>query len=251
MAKRVEGMKIIYSPSGRAGEYANHGYAVNLYNGCVHGCRYCYVPACKRLTHEKFHASVTPQKDILKRLEHDVKLGVFQEPIFLSFSCDPYPPGEINKLTREAIKIIIDSGNRVNILTKGGSRAERDFDLLASVPGNKIGATLTFCTNNDSKAWEPEAALPYDRVAMLQIAHSLGIYAWVSMEPVIIPEQTLTLIYDVYQFADEIRVGKWNHSAEANKIDWKDFYYKAKSKLDHYGVKYILKDDLLIAAGVK
>ncbi len=34
--------KLIYHPSGSAGEYAGKGYAVNLFKGCTHGCRYCY-----------------------------------------------------------------------------------------------------------------------------------------------------------------------------------------------------------------
>ena len=34
---------LIYEPSGRAREYAP--LALNLYNGCPHGCTYCYAPA--------------------------------------------------------------------------------------------------------------------------------------------------------------------------------------------------------------
>jgi hypothetical protein len=28
-------LQTLYTPSGRAGEYADHGYALNLYNGCL------------------------------------------------------------------------------------------------------------------------------------------------------------------------------------------------------------------------
>lgn len=251
MATFVKKFKLLYSPSGRAGEYANHGFAANLYNGCTHGCRYCYVPACKRTTADKFHATVTPQKDVLKRLEHDVNLGVLDEPIFLSFSCDPYPPVSINEITREAINIILKSGNAVNILTKGGMRACRDFDLLSQGSRNKIGATLTFFNSVWSKEWEPAAALPGNRISMLWHAMDKGIYTWVSMEPVIDPNQTIELIDQVAPFVNEIRLGKWNHSAESNSINWKNFYHEAKARLDFHGVKYIIKDDLLNAAGVK
>ncbi len=247
MATLLKGYKLFYSPSGRAGEYANHGYACNLYNGCVHGCRYCYVPACKRTTTLKFHAGVTPQKDVLKRVAHDAAQAVLTEPVFLSFSCDPYPPGEINALTREAVKIILESGNRVNILTKGGLRAARDFDLLASVPGNKLGATLTFYDSDKSLEWEPRAALPYERMQMLNRAKALGIYTWVSMEPVINPGQTLELIQTTAGYVDEYRIGKWNHSAEASKINWQEFRWKAEMLCKQLGLNYIIKKDLLEA----
>ena len=256
MAKLIKGMKLLYSPSGRAGEYADHGFAANLYNGCVHGCDYCYVPACKRMLPSTFHASVTPQKDVLNRLAHDVdpvflaKQGiVINEPIFLCFSCDPYPPGEINGLTREAIRIIMDSDHRVNILTKGGMRVGRDLDLLASKPGNKLGATLTFTKEADSSIWEPGAALPDDRIEMLRQAHARGIYTWVSMEPVIDPEQTLALIHIVAPFVNQLRIGKWNHDRRADDIDWKKFHHDAKTALEMYGAQYILKQDLIEAAG--
>ena len=250
MAQKLKGYKLLYSPSGRAGEYANHGYAANLYHGCLHGCEYCFVPACKRTTPEKFHALVTPQKDVLKRLEHDVQIKVLDEPIFMSFSCDVYPPDdELSLITRQAIQIILASGNRVNILTKGGTRVLRDLDLLASVPGNKLGTTLTFSTTKDSRLWEPAAALPCERLEMLEKAFKLGIYVWVSMEPVLIPNQTLDLIEMSYPFVNEFRVGKWNHDKRAEGIDWKTFYVQAKVILDRVGAKYILKDDLLKAAG--
>ena len=35
--KKGLNLKVIYEPKGKAGEYAK--YAVNLYNGCTHGCR--------------------------------------------------------------------------------------------------------------------------------------------------------------------------------------------------------------------
>ena len=47
-------MRVVYEPKGRAREYSE--LACNLYRGCVHGCRYCYAPACMRTTGEKWHA---------------------------------------------------------------------------------------------------------------------------------------------------------------------------------------------------
>ena len=64
-------MKIIYEPAGKAGEYSP--LAANLYAGCTHGCKYCYVPQATRTDRKKFHETVKPVKDALKRLEEDAQ----------------------------------------------------------------------------------------------------------------------------------------------------------------------------------
>jgi hypothetical protein len=54
-------MKIIYEPRGAAREYSP--LAANLYRGCIHGCKYCYAPACLRLPADRraeFHRKAWP-----------------------------------------------------------------------------------------------------------------------------------------------------------------------------------------------
>ena len=62
-------VKIIYEPKGAALEYAP--LAANLYSGCVHGCRYCFVPGVMRKTRETFHAKAEPRKDVIRLFEDD------------------------------------------------------------------------------------------------------------------------------------------------------------------------------------
>jgi len=244
-------MKLIYTPSGAAGEYANKGYAANLFNGCLHGCSYCYVPRIKRMKPEAFAARMTPQTDVLHRLKMDLRGRKLEEPLFLCFSCDPYPPDDkLCAITRKAIEIVMESGNAVNILTKGGMRAARDFHLLEQDKRNQIGATLTFMDLRTSQKWEPGAANPRNRIKMLNTAKDFGISTWVSMEPVIKPKQTLSLIIESAPYVDLFKIGKWNHAAEAREIDWKAFYHEATGLLDELGCGYMIKRDLAIAAGV-
>ncbi len=244
-------LKVLYTPSGRAGEYADHGYAVNLYRGCTHGCKYCYVPGVVRCDRAVFHASVSPRPNILRNLEQDLttigaEVGTLPEPIFLCFTCDPYHPGDTS-ITRRAIELILASGNAVNILTKGGRRAERDFDLLVSDKRNKIGATLTFLDEERSREWEPGAALPEDRMEMLGQAWNKKIHTWVSMEPVLDMDTALEIINLTSPYVDHFKVGRWNHSAEADKMDWAWFAREAKKMLDFCGNEYTIKADLLKA----
>lgn len=238
--------KLIYHPSGRAGEYANKGYAANLFRGCTHGCRYCFSPSILHMSREEFHASVTTVPDVLERLKADMKrIGKVKEPVFLCFTCDPYCVDADTRITRKAIEIILKSGNTVNILTKGGMKATRDFDLLSSVPGNKIGATLTFSATQSSRKWEPKAEDPYNRLEMLREAKEKWIQTWVSIEPVIIPIQSLEIMSWAMPYTDEFKIGKWNHDKRANEIDWKDFALKAIDLMECNNKQYMLKKELL------
>jgi len=243
--------KIIYHPSGRAGEYADHGYAVNLFKGCTHGCKYCYVPMFTHQDRATFHASVTPAPDVLERLKADMKrVGVLDEPIFMCFTCDPYCIDAPEGITRAAIKIIIESGNRVNILTKAGVKAKKDFDLLCSVHGNKIGATLTFYDLSKSVKWEPRASWPSSRIIMLEDAKFIGIQTWASIEPVIIPGESLAIMEEAIPYVDEFKIGKLNHHPLAQEINWKDFALKAVDLMEKHNKKYLLKQDLIKAARI-
>jgi DNA repair photolyase len=248
--------KILYIPSGRAGAYAKGGYAVNLYKGCTHGCLYCYVPGFCRLDRGEFHRTVAPAPNLLERLERDCarhqKKGDIHEPIFMCFTCDPYPlDPAVSKYTREAIAIILGYGFSVNILTKGGLRAVRDFDLLATDKRNLIGTTLTFYSEEKSKQWEPGAASVGQRIEMLAKAKNAGIQTWASIEPVIDPTESLAVMGLALPFVDEFKIGKWNHDYRAKQTDWRHFLDLAESLMQNHGKRYIIKQDLLDAASAR
>jgi len=74
----------------------------------------------------------------------------------------------------------------------------------------------------------------------------LGIRTWVSLEPVVDPEQSLELIRETADFVDEYKIGRWNHDPKADEIDWKDFGNKAVALCESLGKKYYIKKDLAI-----
>ncbi len=244
-------MRVVYEPKGRAGEYAP--LACNLYSGCAHGCRYCYAPLVLRRDRAGFHARVAPRPGVLEALKKDArKLAGDERPVLLCFTADPYQPmdGDL-QTTREAIKILNDHDLGVHILTKGGRRAERDFDLLAGHPRNAFGVTLTFTTLDSSEFWEPRAARPQERIAALREARRRGVKTWVSLEPVIDPAAALRLIEMTHEFVDHFKVGKLNYRPEAPLIDWARFRVEAESLLKSLGKSYYLKRDLIETAGGK
>jgi len=234
---------VIYEPKGRAGEYAP--LAVNLYRGCGHGCVYCYAPDSLFIDREEFKNAI-PRKDIIARLQKDVPKAAADGAtgnVLLCFTCDPYQPlDEIHHLTRRAILILHSYCFNVTILTKGGWRAEADFELFQ--PGDEFATTLTFLDAEKSRQWEPFAAPPKERILTLMRAKTLGIRTWVSLEPVIDPDVTLQIIKETHRHVDLFKVGTLNNHPHASKIDWKQFASDVVAKLKEYGCQYYIKKDL-------
>jgi len=235
-------MSYIYEPKGKALEYCE--LALNIYKGCSHGCKYCYVPSALFVTREEFHSNPQPRSLNLKTLDRELEERRGQS-VFLCFTCDPYQPEEAEtKFTRFILERFLDHGVSPNILTKGGSRSIRDFHLLIKDRNSQYGATLTFLDQSLSLLWEPGAASPQERIKALRDANSLGISTWISLEPVINPDQSLEIIRETHEFVDMFKVGRWNHDPRANAIDWKSFAHKAVSLLESYEKKYYIKKDL-------
>lgn len=232
-------MGCIYEPSGKAREYSP--LALNIYNGCDHGCQYCYV---KNIIADA--RTPKPKFNLLSDLEKDAKKGVNAQ-VLLCFMSDPYCNLEMETgLTRKALEILNRYDVPVSILTKGGSRILRDLDIIKSFASIKVGATLTFDNPKDSLEWEPGAALPQDRLNMLKRMHEEGIKTWVSIEPVISPKQSMTMIALSLPFVDQYKIGRWNHDKRAESTDWAKFGSSAVELLRAYGKQFYVKDDLAI-----
>ncbi len=238
-------MRVIYEPKGKAREYSP--LALNLYIGCSNGCKYCYVPRYCRLKKEEFRNNVSVRKNILKKLESDsLKLQIEKntKPILLCFTCDPYQQIELKEqITRKAIEILNKYNQNFQILTKNGNLAKRDFDLYKKK--DTYAVTLTFDNKIDSRKYEPKADIPKNRIKSLEEAHKLGIETWVSLEPVILPSQSLNLIDLTYEFVGLYKVGKLNgYPKIESKINWREFGKRAINKLKGYNKEFYIKKDL-------
>lgn len=240
----------IYETRGRAQEYCP--LAVNHYQGCGHGCVYCYGADVTRQDPEAFRDAPHAREGILYSLDKSARRltakGQFG-PVLMCFVTDPYQPLDDElRLTRAAIEILHYYSMRVTILTKGGKRAERDLDILKPRKGlhvvDAFATSLTLLDEGESRLWEPEAALPIERMDSLRHAHEMGIETWVSCEPVIYPEQTLELIRHSHQYVDSFKVGTLNYHEHGKTIDWAAFARQVERLLISLGKNYYLKRDL-------
>jgi DNA repair photolyase len=239
---------VIYESQGRAREYSE--LAANLYSGCDHGCIYCYAPLATRKKREIF-SKPSMRKEVLLKFRRDaliLKERRESRPVLLSFTTDPYQHLDVDlRLTRTAIQILHSNNLKVSILTKGGIRSERDFDLLSEHPElSAYGATLVFCREDMRIKIEPNAAPTNQRIASLEKAHRLGIPTYVSLEPVWSPEDSLKLIDMTHGFVDLFKVGKLNYHNQQKNVNWSQFREDAIDKLEHYGKEYYIKKDLAL-----
>ena len=237
-------MQAIYEPRGRAREYSP--LALNLYSGCSHLCSYCYARMMPPFYRDaKKFANVQPRKDIMTKLAKDVKVCPKDTQVLLSFTGDPYcHANSVHNLTRQALVMLKDASIKTAILTKGGRRALADIDIIKEMTRVKVGATMTFLDPERSKEFEPNAASPEDRIYMLKMLHACGIRTWVSLEPVLDPEQSLAIIDAVSPFVDFFKVGTTNHVELPKPIDWQDFACDAVKKLMATGREFYVKADL-------
>ena len=233
---------VIYEPTGRAREYAP--LACNLYDGCSHGCVYCYAPTALRKKRATFHDDPRPRKNIIPRLRVDAgRMNCDLRPVLLCFSCDPYQPCEKKYLkTRQAIHVLYNAGLRARILTKNGAMALRDIETFKECK-TEVGISLSFGTDAWRNEWEPFAGTIEERLNLLRHCLDAGVFTWASVEPVIDPWEALSAIGLLRGRAKIIKVGKINHHAAMEaSVNWSKFLGHALQALQ--GTRYYIKDDL-------
>ncbi len=154
-------------------------FNLNPYTGCGHGCIYCYAR-----TYIRDFDRPRPKKNLIKNCLSDLSKLPKGIPISLSNSSDPYtPPEAILGLTRRVIKILINSGHPLLIITKS-DLVLRDIDILRK--GNTVvSITVTTLDESTSKMIEPNAPLPSNRIRALSELSESRITVTARIDPII------------------------------------------------------------------
>lgn len=168
-------------------------YSLNPYQGCEHGCTYCYA----RPTHEYwgYSAGVDFEKTILvkknapelleKALNHpkwDVKT------IVLSGNTDCYQPCERTYgITRKLLEIMLKYRHPVGIISKNALMT-RDLDILTELAKLNLVTVLISLTSLDEdlrRKLEPRTATSKRKLETIQLLSSHGIPVNVMIAPII------------------------------------------------------------------
>ena len=173
----------------------NMFYSVNPYQGCEHGCTYCYA----RPTHEywgygpgiDFETNILVKKnapDLLIQKFHSKNYRKSIKPISVSGNTDCYQPAEkIFKLTRAILEICLEYRHPVSIITKN-ALVLRDVDILKEMAEfNLIHVNMSITTLDEKLrlALEPRTSTAIRKLEVLRTFSQAGIPVNVMMAPVI------------------------------------------------------------------
>ncbi|CAN5454833.1 PA0069 family radical SAM protein [soil metagenome] len=171
----------------------NMMYSVNPYQGCEHGCIYCYA----RNSHQywgfsagidfetklivKRNAPLLLEKKFLSRNWKPV-------PISLSGNTDCYQPLEKEeKITRKLLAVFAQYRNPVGIITKN-SLVLRDLDILKDLASDGLVQVFLSLTSLDESLrlkMEPRTATAAKRLKVLADLSNAGIPVGVMVAPII------------------------------------------------------------------
>ncbi|REC43789.1 PA0069 family radical SAM protein [Chryseobacterium pennipullorum] len=168
-------------------------YSMNPYQGCEHGCAYCFA----RPTHEywgysagiDFERKIMVKKNAPELLEKFFqKRGYQAAPILLSGNTDCYQPAERQfEITRKMLQVCLDYRHPVNILTKN-ALVLRDLDLLKPMAEqNLVSVSLSIPTINEElrRKMEPRTSSAPNKLKAIEILSENKIPVHVMVAPVI------------------------------------------------------------------
>lgn len=168
-------------------------YSMNPYQGCEHGCIYCYA----RNTHEYwgFNAGLDFESKIIAKKSAPVLLEKFilhpdwnALPISLSGNTDCYQPLERKlEITRGILKVLANYRHPVGIITKN-SLILRDLDLLTDLAkDNLVHVYISITTLNEDlrSTMEPRTVSALKRLKIVTMLSNAGVPVGIMNAPVI------------------------------------------------------------------
>ena len=133
-----------------------------------------------------------PRRNILNELKRDAKrLEGDSREILVCPDADPYQSDESASLARKALLLLEQYHLRVQVLTKGGLRSARDFDILAQ-PLEIL--CIYSSVRKLREEWEPGGVPIVERMQAVREAHAAGITTWVKIRPMAFPAELIGLV---------------------------------------------------------
>ena len=168
-------------------------YSLNPYQGCEHGCIYCYA----RNSHQywgysaglDFESKIIVKPDAPKLLEQFILNKKWKpQPITLSGNTDCYQPAERKfKLTRQCLEVMLKYKHPVGFITKN-SLILRDLDLLSEMAKHHLVRVMVSITTLDESLrlkLEPRTATAKKRLEVINELSKAGVACGVMTAPII------------------------------------------------------------------
>jgi DNA repair photolyase len=169
------------------------GYSMNPYQGCEHGCIYCYA----RNTHEyygfsaglDFESKIIVKKNAPRLLEQELlKPNWNAVPIMLSGNTDCYQPQEKKfEITRNMLKVLAQYRHPVSIISKN-SLVLRDLDILQDLAADNLVHVYISITSLDEelrRTMEPRTASSIKRLKTVEALSKADIPVGIMNAPII------------------------------------------------------------------
>lgn len=168
-------------------------YSMNPYQGCEHGCIYCYA----RNSHEywgysaglDFEKQILIKKNAPELLELQLRKKSWKaKTIVLSGNTDCYQPAEKKfGITRDCLKVFLKYRHPVGIITKN-DLILRDLDLLRELNENQlvsVHVSITTLSEETRRLLEPRTATIKKRLRIIEKLASLNIPVHAMLAPII------------------------------------------------------------------
>ncbi len=168
-------------------------YSLNPYQGCEHGCPYCYA----RVTHQywgmsaglDFERKIVVKENAADLLREELGKKNYEcKPIMLSGNTDCYQPAERKfGITRKILQVMAEFKQPVGIITKN-SLVLRDIDILAEMAQEnlvRVSMSITTLDEDLRRAMEPRTASSLQRLHAIERLTRAGIPVNVMIAPII------------------------------------------------------------------
>ncbi|SHI54180.1 PA0069 family radical SAM protein [Pseudozobellia thermophila] len=168
-------------------------YSMNPYQGCEHGCIYCYA----RNTHEfwgygaglDFERKILVKKAAPELLENKLKGQKWEaRTIVLSGNTDCYQPAEKKfEITRACLEVFLKYRHPVGIITKN-ALILRDLDILKELAKHRlvgVNVSVTTLSEETRRILEPRTATISKRLETIRILSENGIPVNAMLAPII------------------------------------------------------------------
>lgn len=168
-------------------------YSMNPYQGCEHGCIYCY--ARNSFEYWGYSAGIDFEQKILYKPDAPALLHKFlmhpkweSVPISVSGNTDCYQPAESKfRLTRQLLEVCNLFNQPVGIITKN-ARILKDIDLLKEMASKNLVSVLISVTSLDDslrRVMEPRTATGLQRLKVIEALSNAGVRTGVMLGPMI------------------------------------------------------------------